>query len=62
VWTGAVSAGQVVTISFPITISTAASQAIINEALLVDPILGSASASARVIANGWQVWLPILRR
>jgi hypothetical protein len=62
VWTGAVSASQVVTISFPVTIAVAAPQTIANQAILVDPILGSASATARIIANGWQVWLPVLRR
>jgi hypothetical protein len=62
VWTGAVSAGQAVSISFPVTIAVAGSQTITNQAILIDPVLGSASASARIIANGWQVWLPILKR
>jgi hypothetical protein len=61
-WTGSVSAGTVVTISFPVTIVVAIPQAIVNQANLFDPVLGNASDMATVVVNGWQFWLPSLLR
>ncbi len=57
-WTGSVTAGQLVTISFPVTITTSVSQSIMNQAVLSDPVLGDSSDMAIVIANGHSVLLP----
>jgi hypothetical protein len=62
VWTGSVAAGQVVTVSFPVTIMVSTPQAIVNQAILSDPILGNSSDTAIVIANGWSVALPVVLR
>jgi hypothetical protein len=60
-WTGNISNGQLVTMSFPVTTLTAASIPIINQALLTDTFSGVSTASAIFIANATQVWLPLIR-
>ena len=62
VWTGSIAAGQLVTVSFPVTITTAAALAITNQAILSDSVLGNSSDDAVVIANGQSVFLPIVLR
>jgi hypothetical protein len=59
VWSGSVAAGQVVTISFPVTIATSLPLAIVNQASLSDTVLGNSTAEAVVIANGQSVFLPL---
>ncbi|CAG0937089.1 hypothetical protein TFLX_05995 [Thermoflexales bacterium] len=62
VWTGAVAAGQLVTITFPVTLVVATPIAIVNQAILSDPVLGNSSDLAIVIANGQSVALPMILR
>ena len=62
VWTGSIAAGQVATITFPVTVTAALPLAIVNQVLLIDPVLGSSTAQAVVIANGQSIFLPIVLR
>lgn len=61
-WAGTVAAGQLVTITFPATVTTSAPTAIINQAILTDTVNGSSMSTAIVIGNAYQVWLPVARR
>jgi hypothetical protein len=58
-WLGALSAGTPVTLTYPVSILTANRQVIRSTVILTDAVSGSASSTAILIANGFQVYLPL---
>lgn len=61
-WTGTPDAGQEVTIAFSVTVTATGPLALKNTATLTDPVVGSTTASALVIANALRVHLPVILR
>jgi len=60
-WTGTPAAGQKITVTFPVTVLAENPIAIVNRVTLLDGSSSSASDTAIVIANAYQVALPIIR-
>jgi len=61
-WNGTPDAGQEVTIAFSVTVTATGPLALKNTATLTDPVVGSTTASALVIANALRVHLPVILR
>jgi hypothetical protein len=62
-WTGALTAGTSATITFPVDVLIAARQAVSNTVQVVDAASGTSTSSTAVfIANGYEVYLPLIRR
>lgn len=61
-WSGVLSPTPAVTITYAVTVSTAMTRAISNTAVIVVPGYPIASLVATVIANGYQVHMPVLAR
>jgi hypothetical protein len=61
-WTGTIAAGAPVTLTFPVEVLATQPQVISNTALLVDAAGGSTTSTASFVANGDEVYLPLLRR
>jgi hypothetical protein len=62
VWQGTAGAGQLITLTFPVTVLVTMPQSVVNTVLLTDLISGVSTASAVFIANGHEVYLPVLRK
>ena len=60
-WTGAPAVGEAAAITYRVRINTTMAKAVRNAATLTDEALPSVTASAVVIANGYGLYLPILR-
>jgi hypothetical protein len=61
-WQGTITSGMPVTITFPVTVTTSTPCALINIGTLIDAVNGMTSNTAVVIANGVDVWLPLLMK
>jgi len=61
-WTGAPSAGQVVTITYPVTVTQGGTYTIVNTAHLAMADGGTSTASSTVIVEPWQAFLPSVFR
>jgi hypothetical protein len=61
-WYGTLSAGTPATLTYPVSVLTAARQVIRNTVILTDSVSGSVSSTATLIANGFQVYLPLTRK
>jgi hypothetical protein len=61
-WRGTLSAGTPATLIYPVSVLTAARQAIHNTAILTDAVTGPTSSTAILIANGFRVYLPLARK
>jgi hypothetical protein len=62
VWSGAPATGTPVTVTFPVTVVAASPMLLRSTATLIDALGGTAQATADVIANAYQVNLPLIRR
>jgi hypothetical protein len=61
-WYGTLSAGTPATLTYPVSVLTAARQVIRNTVILTDAVSGSVSSTATLIANGFQIYLPLMRK
>jgi len=61
-WNGVPAPGLPVTITFPVTVLTSSSTAIVNRAVLTDVLPFTSTASTIVLANPRQIWLPLLTK
>jgi hypothetical protein len=61
-WTATVAPDAPVTIVFPVKITAVASAALVSMAVLTDSLAGVATSTTTVIANGRQVYLPVILR
>jgi hypothetical protein len=61
-WHGTPSAGAPVTLTYLVTLVTSSRQVIRNTVILTDAVSGSVSSTATLIANGVQVYLPLIRK
>ncbi len=61
-WTGSVASGQVVSLTFPVTVLVSNPTAIYNSAVLMDAISGVTTDGAVLLANAFHIWLPLTRR
>ena len=61
-WYGILSAGTSATLTYPVSVLTAARQVIRNTVILTDAVSGPVSSTATLIANGFQVYLPLTRK
>jgi hypothetical protein len=58
-WTGLSNPGQVLTVTFPVTVTSALPSAIVNRAVLTDGTT-TVSSTVMMIANGHPAWLPLI--
>jgi hypothetical protein len=61
-WHGIPVVGQPITITFPVTVLAHSPIAIVNRAVLSDALPFTSWASTIVLANPWQIGLPLLRK
>jgi len=61
-WSGAPSVGQLVTITFPVTVQISGPVALANTATLTGTAVSTGAATAVVIVDGWQIYLPVIMR
>jgi hypothetical protein len=61
-WTGTLAAGAPATITFPVGVLAAGTQAVGNTVQLIDAASGTSSVTVVFIANGYEVYLPLVRR
>jgi hypothetical protein len=61
-WSGTPSAGAPVTLMYAVSVLTAAREAIRNTMILTDAVSGPSDSTAVLIANGAQVFLPLVLR
>jgi len=61
-WSGSPEAGQVVTITFPVTVGVSGPRAVFNTAVLTDVDRVASTDTAVFIVDACQVWLPVVMR
>ena len=61
-WYGTLSAGTPATLTYPVTLLTPDRQVIRNTVILTDAVSGPVSSTATLIANGFQVYLPLTHK
>jgi len=61
-WTGVLTPTPAITVTYAVTVTAIGPQAITNTAVLSSPGYDSIERSATVIANGYQVYLPLVIR
>ena len=61
-WTGTPSAGEPITITYPVTVLVSAPMVIVNQITLNSETVAPAIATVYVVVNPRQVWLPVLRK
>jgi len=61
-WSGTLSPGVPATITFPVEVLAASPQAVSNTVQLADGASGVSASTAVFIANGQEVYLPLIRR
>jgi len=61
-WTGVLTPTPEISVTYAVTVTVVTPQAITNTAILQIPGYESISRSATIIANGYQVYLPLIRR
>jgi hypothetical protein len=61
-WYGTLSAGTPATLTYPVTLLAPDRQVIHNMVILTDALAGPTSSTATLIANGLEVYLPLMRK
>jgi len=61
-WTGILTPTPTITITYEVTVTAATPQAITNTAIIQSPGFDPISRSVTIIANGYQIYLPVVRR
>jgi uncharacterized repeat protein (TIGR01451 family) len=61
-WTGVLTPTPEITVTYAVTVTAVGPQAITNTAVMGSPGYGSIERSATLIANGYQVYLPLIFR
>ena len=61
-WYGSPAASAPVTLTYPVTLLTSSRQVIRSTAILTDALSGSITSTAVLIANGYQAYLPQVRK
>lgn len=61
-WYGTLSASTPATLTYPVTLLISGRQVIRSTVILTDAVSGSISSTAVLIANGYQVYLPLTRK
>jgi hypothetical protein len=59
IWSGVLSPTPIVTITYAVTASTLATQAITNNAVIAPGYTAPFTRSATIVINGWTTYLPI---
>jgi hypothetical protein len=62
IWHGTLSAGTSATLTYSVTLLTSGRQAIRSTVILTDAVSGPVSSTATLIANGLQVYLPLIQK
>lgn len=60
IWYGTLPVGTSATLTYPVTLLTPSRQAVRNTVILTDAVSGPVSSTAVFIANGLQVYLPLI--
>jgi uncharacterized repeat protein (TIGR01451 family) len=61
-WSGVLRAAEQLTVTFAVNVTASGPQAIVNTATITDGVHAPLTASAVTIANGYLIYLPMIRR